>query len=71
MSGYFKMSRLYIGDVLEVVIDKYQNKGYLIYLAKYNTEKNIGNLKILAVELAIWITPVAKSITTVTFLPTL
>ena len=35
MSGYFKMSRLYIGDVLEVVIDKYQNKGYLIYLAKH------------------------------------
>ena len=29
------MSRLYIGDVLEVVIDKYQNKGYLIYLAKH------------------------------------
>ena len=35
MSGDFKMSRLYIGDVLEVVIDKYQNKGYLIYLAKH------------------------------------
>ena len=35
MSGDFKMSRLYIGDVLEVVIDKYKNKGYLIYLAKH------------------------------------
>ena len=29
------MSRLYIGDVLEVIIDKHQNKGYLIYLAKH------------------------------------
>lgn len=28
------MSRLYIGDVLEVVLDSYNNKGYLIYLAK-------------------------------------
>ena len=28
------MSRLYIGDVFEVVLDSYNNKGYLIYLAK-------------------------------------
>lgn len=28
------MARLYIGDVLEVVLDSYNNKGYLIYLAK-------------------------------------
>lgn len=29
------MARLKQGDVLEVIIDKYQNKGYLIYLAKH------------------------------------
>ena len=29
------MARLKQGDVFEVIIDKYQNKGYLIYLAKH------------------------------------